>query len=92
MSRDANTAIGPTVDERVVRQPLERHESYNFSAASVSRPSHAIHSAFFIGASLQIGRADVVRCCGRARRDRREIYLAQRFVILLHSRPLTSHN
>ena len=68
MSRDANTAIGPTVHEHVVRQPLQRHESYNFSAASVSRPSHAIHSAFFIGASLQIGRADVVRCCGRARR------------------------
>ena len=71
MSRDANTAIVPTVHERVVTRPppppLRRHESYNFSVASVSRPSHAIHSAFFIGASLQIGRADVVRCCARAR-------------------------
>jgi len=55
MSRDANTAIGPTVHKHVATQPpLHRHESYNFSPASVSRPSHAIHSAFFIGAAPRL--------------------------------------
>ena len=65
---------------------LGRHESYNFSAASVSRPSHAIHSAFFTGgrppsvpANRPCRRAVIVPCCSRLN-QRREIYLATTFL------------